>query len=441
MSTLPEIAIPNATPKRNPTIKVIGVGGAGVAAVHLMAQGGLTGVSLAIAHTDARLIGQSPVKDRVLLGAGLTRGLGAGGEPAMGRAAAEAAAGELADLCRETDLVVLVVGLGKGTGSGAAPVVARVAREHGALVLALATLPFEFEGQRRWQQAQVALGHLKRECDAVVCLPNQKLARLMDENTTFEETLRLTNQTLVEGVRGVWRLATRDGLIRADFADLCHVVRGRQAESCFATAEAAGEHRAREVVEQLLASPLLDGGRALAEADAVLVSLAGGTDLKHREIVAVMEQINRAADNAQVIMGACTEPEFAGRLAVTLIAAKRSAPEAAAQTDGAAGPVEEPPPACEFPTRRNEEGAERPAGSKPPSRYVSQAEIPPQVREELIQKHEAANRSRRRRGASTQQLLPLEVVPKGRFAKSEPTIHRGEDLDTPTYIRRGIALN
>jgi cell division protein FtsZ len=441
MNPTPETVVPSIPPQRAPTFKVIGVGGAGAAAVQLMAANGLADLSFAVAHTDARLISQSPIRDKVLLGAGLTRGLGAGGEPAMGRAAAEAAAEHLAELCRATDLVVVVTGLGKGTGSGAAPVVARVAREQGALVLALATLPFEFEGQRRAQQAQAALGHLKRECDAVVCLPNQKLTRLMDENTTLDETLRLTNQMLAEGVRGLWRLATRDGLIRADFADLCHVVRGRQAESCFAIAEAAGEHRAREVVEQLLASPLLDGGRALAEADAVLVSLAGGTDLKHREVAAVMEQLNRAAENAEMIVGACTEPAFAGRLAITLIAAKRNALELVPGGDGERAEAEAPPPACEFPTRRGEEGAERPPEPKPPSRYVGQVELSPQLREELIQKHAAANRSRRKRGASTQQLLPLDVVPKGRFAKSEPTVHRGEDLDTPTYIRRGIALN
>lgn len=428
-------------PRKNPTIKVVGVGGAGVAAVQMMSRSDLADVAFAITHTDARLLGQSTVAERLLLGSGLTRGLGAGGEPAMGRAAAEADADQLAALCRGADLLVVVAGLGKGTGSGAAPVVARIARENGALVLALATLPFEFEGSRRWQQAQAALGQLKRECDAVVCLPNQKLARLFDDNTTFEDTIRLTNQMLTQGVRGIWRLATRDGLIKADFADLCHVVRGRQAESCFATGEATGESRARDVVEQLLASPLLEGGRALAEADAVLVSLAGGADLKHREIAAVMEQINRACEGAQVIMGACTEPEFNGRLAVTLIAAKRNTEGPAA--DEAETPVaaEAPPPACEFPTRRDEEAGSRSATPKPASRYVSQTEISPQLREELIEKHTAANRSRRKRGNSKQQMLPLEVVPKGRFAKSEPTVHRGEDLDTPTYIRRGIALN
>jgi hypothetical protein len=154
-----------------------------------------------------------------------------------------------------------------------------------------------------------------------------------------------------------------------------------------------------------------------------------------------MEQLNRAAENAQVIMGACTEPEFEGRLAVTLIAAKRNATEAVGESAETAELTELPPPACEFPTRRNEEATGLPAEAKPASRYVSQVEISPQLREELIQKHAAANRSRRKRGNSTQQLLPLDVAPKGRFAKSEPTVHRGEDLDTPTYIRRGIALN
>ncbi len=439
-----EIPSPAAAPapKKTPAVQVVGVGGAGLQAVALMAQAGLSDLTFAGVHTDARLLAVSPLPRKLLLGASLTRGLGAGGDPDMARAAAEAEAAALRELCAGADLLLVVAGLGKGTGSGAAPVLARLARENGALVLALAALPFDFEGRRRQQQAEQALQQLKKAADAVICLPNQKVAGMMDENTTLVETFKFTNEMLVNGVRGLWRLVTRDGLVKADFADLCHVVRGRQAESCFATAEAMGENRAREVVEQVLASPMLDSGRLLAGADAVLVSLAGGADLKQKEVNQVMEQINRLCENADLIVGAAVDAEFAGRLSLTLVAARRSHPETAPADEAPPAPAEPVPPASEFPTGEAALGADASVPARSLQRYVPPPpDLTPEMAERLLNRQAGAG-SRRKKGAGLrQEMLPLEVVSKGRFAKSEPTIHRGEDLDTPTYIRRGVALN
>jgi cell division protein FtsZ len=184
------------TPKSTPTIKVIGVGGAGLQALDHINRAGLDGLSFAAVHTEARLLGASPLAQKVLLGAALTRGLGAGGDPDIARAAAEADTPALGELCAGADLIVVVAGLGGGTGSGAAPVVARVAREHEALVLGLVVLPFEFEGQRRQHQAQLALRQLKTAADAVICLPNQKVTNLIDEKTTLIETFRIANDLL-----------------------------------------------------------------------------------------------------------------------------------------------------------------------------------------------------------------------------------------------------
>jgi cell division protein FtsZ len=327
-------------------------------------------------------------------------------------------------------------------------VLARVARENGALVLAIVALPFDFEGRRRQQQAQAALKQLKTVADAVISLPNQKVAGLIDEKTSLSEAMLIVDDLLARGVRGLLRLMTRDGLISVDFSDLCHVVRGRQAESCFATTEATGENRAREVVERLVASPLLDNGRALSGADAVLVSLTGGPGLSLREVNQVMEQINRLCEHAQVVMGATVDPELEGRLAVTLIAAGRPAAEASVPAvrarDGLAG-VEPEPPASEFPTGESTPAAERGeagAGPRPTQRYVPP---PPELTAEqaarILAGRTGGGMRRRTRVKPQQGMLPLEAVSKGRFAKSEPTIHRGEDLDTPTYIRRGMALN
>lgn len=438
--------------RRQPTVKVIGVGGAGLQAVEHMLRAGIEGASFAGVHTDARLLAQSGLPDKLLLGADVTRGLKAG-EPEVGRALAEAEAHQLRHLCEGIDLVLLVAGLGGNTASGAAPVLARVARENGALVLALATLPFDFEGRRRGQQAQAALQLLRRAADALVTLPNQKMAEILDEKTSLPEAMRIVDDLLAQGVRGLLRLLTREGIIRVDFADLCQVVRGRQADSCFATAEATGEHRAREVVERLVASPLLDHGRLLAEADALLVSLSGGPELSLKEINGVMEQIHRLSEHAQVIMGATIEPALAGRLAVTLVASRhpRAAPE---PDDVAASPVEleadEAPDgtdasAPEAAPPEPSGGSSRASGARPSrsgSRYAAPPpELTPQQAERILANQNGGSVRRRQRQKLLQGLLPLEVVSKGRFAKSEPTVHHGEDLDTPTYVRRGIALN
>jgi cell division protein FtsZ len=442
MNTENPTAAPASGAKHTPTVLVVGVGGAGLQAAAAMATAGLSELSYAVVHTDARLLSASPLERKLLLGVTLTRGLGAGGDPEIGRAAAEAGTAALRELCAGVDLLLIVTGLGKGTGSGAAPVFARLAREGGALVLALAALPFDFEGTRRQQQAHQALQQLKKAADAVICLPNQKVSRLMDENTTLLETFRITNEMLVQGVRGLWRMIARDGLVKADFADLCRVVRGRQAESCFATAEARGENRAREVVEQLQASPMLDHGRLLAEADAVLVSLAGGTDLKQREVNQVMDQINRLCENAEVIVGAAVDAEFEGRLSLTVVAARRS-PPAAAAPDLSAADVEGAPPAAEFPVSEMEPREGVTPESRPAPRYVAPPpELTPEMANRLLNRQTSGAPGRRKNTVGLRQgVLPLEVVSKGRFVQSEPTIHRGEDLDTPTYIRRGVALN
>jgi cell division protein FtsZ len=433
-------------PRKTPLIKVIGLGGAGLHALTHMSEAGLGEVAFAGAHTDARVLGQCGLAQTLLLGSELTRGLGAGGDPDIGRAAAESAAEQLRSLVAGPDLIIVVAGLGGGTGSGAAPVAARLARESGALVLALVALPFEFEGTRRQQQAQLALRQLKTASDAVICLPNQKIARLIDEKTTFLDALKISNELLAQGVRGLWRLITCEGLINVDFADLCRVVRGRQAESSFATAEAMGENRARELVAQLVGHPLLDNGRLLSEADAVLVSLAGGLDLTLKEVGQVMEQINRTCEGAQVVMGAAVDATFQNRLAVTLVATQRNPPNAPGESAPESTGDEAEPPAAQFPTSALEietQHLSRADTPRPPSRFVPPAPAlsPEKVEELLLRQTDGSARQRKKVARMRQGLLPLEVVPKGRFAKSEPTIHRGADLDTPTYIRRGVALN
>jgi cell division protein FtsZ len=422
------------------TLKVFGVGGAGGNAVDYMARQDLVGVSFTAINTDAQALARAKVSARVTLGAKLTRGLGAGGDPELGRKAAEEDLETIRGLCAGADIICVVAGLGGGTGTGAGPVIARLAREAGALVLGIVTLPFEFEGGRRQRQAQLGLRELKAEADGVICLPNQRVFKLIDENTSVNEALKITNELLAQGVRGIWRLLTQTGLINVDFNDLCAVLRGRHEESSLATVEASGDNRSHELLEKMQSHPFLEGGQVLSEADAVLVSLAGGPDMTMAEVNRVMEQINRQCENAHIILGAGIQENLTGRLSVTLVASRRNDRDERRPSGHA--PAAEPemnaaPPAGEL------EMANPAEVPRPASRYVPPAPdlTPKQAGELLSSRPAAGGRPRKKSSRPSQGQLPLEIVSKGRFEKSEPTIHQGEDLDVPTYIRRGIALN
>jgi cell division protein FtsZ len=293
-------------------------------------------------------------------------------------------------------------------------------------------MPFACEGGRRQRLAQAGLAELKSFADGVICLPNQKVLTLIDENTSLLDTFRIANNFLADGVRGIWRLLMHKGLIDIHFADLAALIRDRHAESSFAVAEAMGPTRSREVMDKLLAHPMLDGGHVLGESEAVLLSLIGGPDLTMAEVNRVMEQVNRQCEHAQVIMGAAIDEAFSERLAVTLIVARRN-PELAS---GEAGPAAR---AVEL----DQQLLPCSATTRPGSRFVPPA--PPfasdQVQQLLARQARGGSRQRKSLARSRQTQLPLEIVSKGRFDKSEPTIHKGEDLDVPTYIRRGVALN
>jgi len=428
--------------KKSFSIKVLGVGGAGCNAVNHLAREMFPGVSFAVMNTDAPALAQSPVETKINLGAKSTRGLGAGGDPERGRAAAEEDVAQVRALCEGADVVFVVAGLGGGTGTGASPVIARIAKETGALVLSIVMLPFDCEGSRRTRQAQLGLHDLKGAADGVICLPNQRVFKLIDENTSLLEAFHITNELVAQGVRGIWRLLSRPGLINVDFADLCSVTRGKHAESCLVTAEAQGENRSREVMEKLLAHPLVEGGQVLTESAGVLVCIAAGRTLSMAEVNRIMEQINRQCEHAHIIMGAAIDEELGERLLVTLVASRKSNSDGGVrnaesqnggrQTDAAAaaysaGVELETPMTGPF--------------SKPVSRFVAPApESTPEKTERLLTQQNGG-RGRKAGSRMKQTQLPLEIHSRGRFEKSEPTIYHGQDLDVPTYIRRGIALN
>jgi cell division protein FtsZ len=433
---------PGSARHRPLSIRVIGLGGAGGNALAHMATGDLRELRLVALHTNSRILDMTQAPEKILLGKELTQGLGAGGDPSLARAAAELDVPLLRNLCHDLDLLFLVTGLGGGTGTGVAPVLARVAKESGALVIAVCTLPFDLEGSRRRRQAQQGLEELKAAADAVICLPNQKIFQMVDEKTTVLESLKITNELLAQGIRGMWQMLTRPSLIHVDFADLRALLRDRHVEGAFASVQAQGEGRARAVIEQLLASPLLDGGQVLAEADAVIVNLVGGSDLSMADVKKVMEEINRRLDNAQLIMGATIASDFDGRVGLTLVASRRpSLPDAPDAADRLNAHPAFPSSDAKLETQsRLLESAHSDGAS---ARFASPT---PQLNGDATQQFQArAFNGAGQRGKAARRLqqsdLPLQIVAKGRFARSHPTIHRGEDLDLPTYVRRGIPLN
>jgi cell division protein FtsZ len=416
----------NANPPRTFRIKVFGVGGAGCNAVNHIARSPFESVEFIALNTDAAAMRTLELPKKIVLGEKVTRGMGAGGDPERGRAAAEEDEARLRELCADTDVIFIAAGMGGGTGTGASPVLARVARESGALVLGLLILPFEWEGGRRQRQAQLGLHEMKAASDGVICLPNQKLFKLIDEKTSLVETFAMTHDLLAQGVRGIWRMLMRPGLINVDFADLCSVTRGRHSENSLAMAEATGENRARDLVEKLLKHPLLDGGQALSDAGSVLVSIVGGLDLTMAEVNRVMQQISRHCESAHIIMGAAVEESSAGRLAVTVVASRRGPVAREDESHSAAPEAEKPLLDAE-------------ATPRPPSRFVAPA--PPSTVETAEKLMQSGARGRKKLSKMRQGQLPLEIISKGRFEKSEPTIYQGQDLDMPTYLRRGMPLN
>ena len=386
-----------------PVVRIIAVGNAGDALLGALTTAEFAGAESVAVNTDAAALATTTATVKIHLENKLFRGLGSGGDPERARALAEEQFSTLKSACAGANVVFILAGLGGGAGSGISPILAKAAHEAGALVLAFVTLPFECEGNRRDAQAQTALEQLKSAADGVICLPSQKIFKLIDENSTLVETFRVTGGFLIEGVRGVWSLLTRSGLIQVHFGDLCALLRDRHAENAFAFVEASGPGRAREVAEKILTHPLLDEGRALAESDAVLVSLTAGKDLTMAEINRVMEQVKSQCCHAQIIMGAAVDGALKEKLCVTVIAARQNA---------------------------------QPTSVTP--RHETRSVTPTAGHREVVV---ARGRQRRAGGKAVQGQLPLSIVSKGRFDKSEPTLHKGEDLDLPTLIRRGVPLN
>lgn len=442
MSTeaVPAAAVSGFTPTLN--AKIFGVGTAGVRLLERLRRGGFEGAKLVALDTDAAAVAAAAAFAEALhLETRPLRGLGTGGDPERGRAVAEENLQRLKEACCGVDLVFVVAGLGGGSGTGISPVLAQLARETGALTLAFALTPFECEGNRRRRQAQAGLEALRAAADGVICLPCQKLFSVVGENASVLEAFAAVAQVWADGLHGLWRLVARPGLIPIHFNELAALLRGRHTTSCFATAEAAGTTRSRDVIEKLLAHPLLDGGAGLHQADAALVSLLGGPDLTMAEVHRVMEQITEQCPRAQVLMGAAVDESHRERLAVTLVLAR---PGAAPKAPTSRTRPERQPVRAESAAPEFDSDFLHPAETpRPPARLVPPAPaLSAEEREQLLARNAQGDPAGRKRAPRMRQTqLPLEIVSKGRFDRTEPTVHQGEDLDLPTFLRRGVKLN
>jgi cell division protein FtsZ len=308
----------------NPTnylavIKVVGIGGGGVNAVNRMIDAGLRGVEFIAINPDAQALLMSDADVKLDIGRDLTRGLGAGADPEIGRRAAEDHRDEILEVLKGADMVFVTAGEGGGTGTGAAPLVAQVAKELGALTIGVVTRPFTFEGRKRSSQAEVGISGLKEEVDTLIIIPNDRLLQIADGETSVVQAFGLADEVLLHGVQGITDLITTPGLINLDFADVRTVMKDA-GSALMGIGKARGDQRALEAAQFAISSPLLEA--SIDGARGVLLMLAGGSDLGLFEVNEAADVITQAAHpEANIIFGAVIDDSLGDEVKVTVIAA------------------------------------------------------------------------------------------------------------------------
>ncbi|WP_067811166.1 cell division protein FtsZ [Nocardia beijingensis] len=309
------------TPPHNylAVIKVVGIGGGGVNAVNRMIEQGLKGVEFIAVNTDAQALLMSDADVKLDVGRELTRGLGAGADPEVGRKAAEDHKDEIEEVLKGADMVFVTAGEGGGTGTGGAPVVAQIARKLGALTIGVVTRPFSFEGKRRGNQAEVGINLLRESCDTLIVIPNDRLLQLGDAAVSLMDAFRSADEVLLNGVQGITDLITTPGLINVDFADVKSVMSGA-GSALMGIGSARGEGRSVKAAEAAINSPLLEA--SMDGAHGVLLSIAGGSDLGLFEINEAASLVQEAAHiEANIIFGTVIDDSLGDEVRVTVIAA------------------------------------------------------------------------------------------------------------------------
>ncbi|WP_222263805.1 cell division protein FtsZ [Modestobacter marinus] len=422
------------TPPHNylAVIKVVGIGGGGVNAVNRMIEVGLKGVEFIAINTDAQALLMSDADVKLDVGRELTRGLGAGAQPDVGRQAAEDHREEIEEVLKGADMVFVTAGEGGGTGTGGAPVVASIARKLGALTIGVVTRPFSFEGKRRAVQAESGIEELRNECDTLIVIPNDRLLQLGDRNVSVMDAFRTADQVLLSGVQGITDLITTPGLINLDFADVKSVMSGA-GSALMGIGSARGDNRALLAAEQAIASPLLEA--SMEGAHGVLLSISGGSDLGLFEINEAASLVSDAAHpDANIIFGAVIDDALGDEVRVTVIAAgfdggkPSTRKEPAATTAAPAPAVSAAPPAPARSSSPPQTGerlvAQPPVATPPASSFASPAAPRPG-----------------QPGAATHgggiTVPPLPPIPSSGNGSRRPLASEDfeEELDIPEFLR------
>ncbi len=384
-------------------MKVVGVGGGGGNAVNRLIEERLEGVEFISVNTDAQALLSSKSDVKIQIGKKLTRGLGAGARPEIGRQAIEESRDEVLNSLAKADLVFITCGMGGGTGTGAAPIVCELAREAGALCVGIVTKPFLFEGRKRMRQAELGIAEMRKHVDTMIVVPNERLLAVVGKGIPFQDALKKADEVLLHATQGISSLISVTGLVNVDFADVRTVMHSGGA-ALMGTGIGRGETRAMEAAQQAISSPLLDNV-SISGATGVLVNITGGADLTLGEVHQINEIIHDAVgDDAEIIFGAVHEPAMQGEIRVTVIATGFD------RQPGSVQPVVQEPvmvksaPVLPFPTPRaqrttgpvarivpNDGGGRRigqpsailPPKDTPPSQDLSDMEIPTFIRRQM----------------------------------------------------------
>ncbi|MBT8338267.1 MAG: cell division protein FtsZ [Gemmatimonadetes bacterium] len=402
------------TPVQNAQMKVVGVGGAGGNAVNRMVDEELGGVEFISMNTDAQALKGSLAQVTMQIGKKLTRGLGAGARPEIGRQAVHESQDDVRKALDGADLVFITAGMGGGTGTGAAPIVAEIAREMGALTIGIVTRPFAFEGKKRLRQAEQGLAELKRAVDTVIVVPNDRLLAVVPKGTTFKDALKKADEVLLHATQGISDLIRVSGEVNVDFADVRTIMSCR-GPALMGSGFGEGDNRAQEAAQEAISSPLLDNV-SIAGAKGVLINITGGMDLAIDEVTQISTIIQEeAGDEAEIIFGAVHDPELEGQVRVTVIATGFDSGDGERQV-------------INHDFRRPASTPVRPARPRAEAQQVRQMDIEAEIHAAPAQQRVAMGGGASIAVGPSQRLSRMPVRPVSSTEIGE--------LDIPTFIRR-----
>ncbi len=432
---------------QKPVVRLVGLGNAGVNLTDRITMNGNLDLETVAINSDQQSLSSSVSSVKISLGPLTTRGLGAGGDPEIGLDAAKESLSEIEEALAGADIVFLCAGLGGGTASGAGGLISEAVKQTGALLIAIVTSPFGFEGRRRTSQAAMALQEISAHADAVIHFENDRMAELTAPKSGVAETFSACDELLGGCIAAVAGLLAAPGPLGVGLPDLLAVLNSSSGSCLFGTGTASGDNRAHESLERALKSPLLDRGRLLDEAGSVLVHLSGPPSLSFAEVGAIMQEIARQSSEGSLLhLGVSTVADPHAPVVTTILAKTGTIPqrEVAPPAKPARQPApvrpekpapEEPdlPAALEPAAREANEEPASPSLQSPPPRPAAPAPLPPQPAKKPLPQPAPAPKPAPPK--VKQETLQFEPIARGRFEKIEPTIVEGEDLDVPTFLR------